>query len=79
VARRAPEIATLRITGFSRGAVLAPFLLEAVLVPLAGGATGCAPALLAAGMSFAVAMGVLGGLFPAWSASRRDILRALKS
>jgi ABC-type antimicrobial peptide transport system permease subunit len=30
-------------------------------------------------MSLGLLMGVAGGLFPAWSASRRDILAALRS
>lgn len=41
VARRSREIGTLRVLGFSRGAVLLGFLLESVLLSLLGGALGC--------------------------------------
>lgn len=41
VARRAAEIGTLRVLGFSRRAVLSSFLLEALLLSLVGGALGC--------------------------------------
>jgi putative ABC transport system permease protein len=106
VSRRSQEIAMLRILGFSRGAILMSFLLEALLVSLAGGAAGCllvlpldgfrsaignfvtfsqfafqfriTPAMLAGGMVFAAAMGLAGGLFPAWSAARREVLASLK-
>jgi len=40
VARRAREIATLRVLGFQRGSVLASFLIEAVLLSLLGGVLG---------------------------------------
>jgi ABC-type lipoprotein release transport system permease subunit len=107
VARRAQEIAMLRILGFTRGAILASFLLEALLVSLLGGAAGCllvlpldnyssaignfvtfsqyvfqfrvSPWMIAAGMSFASLMGLAGGVFPAWSAARRDLLPALRA
>lgn len=41
VAQRAREIATLRALGFSGGAVVFSFLVEAFLIALAGGAVGC--------------------------------------
>jgi putative ABC transport system permease protein len=41
VARRAAEIGTLRILGFSRPAVLLSFLFESVLLSLLGGVLGC--------------------------------------
>jgi putative ABC transport system permease protein len=41
VARRAAEIGTLRVLGFSRRAVLSSFLLESLLLSLVGGALGC--------------------------------------
>lgn len=41
VARRAAEIGTLRVVGFSRSAVLASFLAESVLLSLFGGVLGC--------------------------------------
>jgi ABC-type antimicrobial peptide transport system permease subunit len=44
VASRTAEIGTLRALGFSRGAVLAAFLVEALLLGLLGGALGLAGA-----------------------------------
>lgn len=45
VAGRVREIGTLRVIGFSPAAVLASFMLESVLLALAGGLAGCAMAL----------------------------------
>src|SRR5581483_2644637 len=45
VARRAKEIGTLRVLGFSRGSILLSFLIEALLLALIGGALGCVLAL----------------------------------
>jgi putative ABC transport system permease protein len=36
------------------------------------------PALLVYGVIFAVAMGLLGGLFPAWKAARMPVVQALR-
>jgi putative ABC transport system permease protein len=41
VARRGREIGTLRVLGFSRRSVLVSFLIEALLLSLAGGILGC--------------------------------------
>jgi putative ABC transport system permease protein len=41
VARRAREIGTLRVLGFSRGNILLSFLLESLLLALLGGGLGC--------------------------------------
>ncbi|HYW43279.1 MAG TPA: ABC transporter permease [Bryobacteraceae bacterium] len=41
VARRAREIGTLRVLGFSRGSILASFFVESVLISALGGAIGC--------------------------------------
>jgi len=41
VARRAREIGTLRVLGFSRGGILLSFLLESLLLSGIGGALGC--------------------------------------
>jgi putative ABC transport system permease protein len=41
VARRAREIGTLRVLGFSRGSILASFFVESVLLSALGGALGC--------------------------------------
>jgi putative ABC transport system permease protein len=41
VARRTREIGTLRVLGFSRGNILASFLVESVLLALAGGVIAC--------------------------------------
>jgi putative ABC transport system permease protein len=107
VSARAREIGTLRVLGFRRRSIYAAFLLESVLVAVAGGVLGCAlalpmhglatgafnwttfaevafefrvtGALLAAGMAFALVMGVLGGLLPARWAARRPVLDALRA
>jgi putative ABC transport system permease protein len=41
VARRAGEIGTLRILGFSQGSILASFLVESLLISALGGIVGC--------------------------------------
>lgn len=41
VARRAREIGTLRVLGFSQGGILVSFLLESLLLSLLGGLIGC--------------------------------------
>jgi putative ABC transport system permease protein len=41
VARRAQEIGTLRVLGFSRGSVLSSFFVESVLLSILGGILGC--------------------------------------
>lgn len=51
VAYRSREIATLRVLGFSRIAVLSSFVVESVLLALAGGALGCLLALPVHGLS----------------------------
>lgn len=106
VSRRAREIGTLRILGFSRGSILLSFVFESLLLSLLGGLLGIllvlplnglesgignnvtfsetgfdfriTPAIIGIGLSFATLMGILGGLLPARSASRADILAALR-
>lgn len=106
VARRAPEIATLRVLGFSRASILSSFLAESLLLSIIGGTLGCLLALpldnldtaignfvtftefafrlritwsvALTGMAASAILGVLGGLLPAWAASRRDVLSALR-
>ena len=46
VARRTPEIGTLRVLGFSRGSILLSFLIESVLIAVVGGLPGCIVSLL---------------------------------
>lgn len=41
VAERGREIATIRALGFGSGAVISSFLIEGLLISLAGGAIGC--------------------------------------
>ena len=41
IARRSAEIATLRVLGFSRGSILASFLIESLLLAGLGGILGC--------------------------------------
>jgi putative ABC transport system permease protein len=45
VSRRASEIGTLRVLGFSRSHILVSFLIESLLLSLAGGLLGCLLAL----------------------------------
>lgn len=45
VARRSREIGTLRVLGFSRPSILLSFLIEALLLSVAGGVLGCLIAL----------------------------------
>jgi putative ABC transport system permease protein len=51
VASRAREIGTLRALGFRRRSILCSFLLEAVLICLAGGILGCLATLPFNGLS----------------------------
>ena len=106
VARRAREIGTLRVLGFSRASILFSFFLESLLLSTIGGLIGIAlvlplnnvttgitsfftfseiafnfgvgPSVMAAGLIFALFMGALGGLFPARSAAKKEILTALR-
>ena len=105
VARRAREIGTLRVLGFSRGSILFSFFLESLLLSVLGGVIGCllvlvlngqttavgnsnfaetaftfhvTPVILSVGIAFAGILGCVGGLLPASSASRKEILTALR-
>jgi putative ABC transport system permease protein len=105
VSRRAREIGTLRVLGFSRFSILVSFFVESVLLSALGGLLGCllvlplnglttaignsnfaelafdfhlSPQIMAAGIAFAIVLGVLGGVFPARNASRKEILTALR-
>jgi ABC-type antimicrobial peptide transport system permease subunit len=106
VARRAKEIGTLRVLGFSRGSILFSFLIESLLLAFIGGVFGCllalpingvttgignfatfseiafnfrvSPSTMLAGIIFALVVGVIGGLFPASNAARKEILTALR-
>jgi putative ABC transport system permease protein len=105
VARRAREIGTLRVLGFSRGSILVSFFIESVLLAGLGGVLGCllvfplngvttgigsttfselafsfrvTPQIMLAGIVFASLLGAFGGVFPASSAARKEILVALR-
>ena len=106
VAYRGREIATLRVIGFSRPAILTSFVLESLLLALLGAAAGIVLMLPFNGMQtgtsnavtfsevvfalritpqvagyailFALIMGFVGGLAPAWHAARQNILSALR-
>lgn len=106
VARRSPEIGTLRVLGFSKPGILVSFMIESLLLSLLGGLIGCllvlplnnlttgvgsfvtfseitfdfriTPEIMLSGILFALVMGLIGGLFPAFSAARKQILTALK-
>jgi putative ABC transport system permease protein len=110
VAARIREIGTLRAIGFSRRSVLTSFVLESLVLCLAGGILGTAlayvlfnliitkptgtmnwrtfsevlfnfrltPPLIVGGLVFSLAMGLLGGFFPAARAARLKITTALR-
>ena len=106
VARRAKEIGTLRVLGFSQASILFSFFLESLVLSSIGGLIGCILVLplnnittavgsfvtfseiafnfkvtlpiMAIGVGFALLMGAVGGLFPARSAARKEILTALR-
>ena len=110
VSSRTREIGTLRALGFSRRSILVSFVIEALMLCLAGGLLGIVftflvfnlfltkptgtmnfrtfsevlfnfrmtPPLIAAGVAFALAMGVVGGFFPAFRAARLKITTALR-
>jgi len=106
VAYRGREIATLRVIGFSRPAILTSFVLESLLLALLGAAIGIVLmipfngmqtgtsnqvtfsevvftlritwAVAMAAVGFALLMGFIGGLAPAWHAARQNILNALR-
>ncbi|HYP15327.1 MAG TPA: ABC transporter permease, partial [Bryobacteraceae bacterium] len=106
VSRRAKEIGTLRVLGFSRSGILFSFFVESVLLSVLGGLLGVllalplnnlttgigsfttfseiqfnlrvTPAIMATGVAFAVFMGVIGGIFPARTAAKKEILTALR-
>ncbi len=110
VASRTAEIGTLRALGFGRGAILASFLTESLLLAAGGLVVGAALAALAVfaintllsgvqfsmmtftvatvllrlspggallGLAFAAAIGMLGGLAPAWRAALLRVVDAL--
>jgi len=107
VAYRGREIATLRVIGFSRPAILTSFVLESLLLALLGAVVGIllvlpfngmetgtsnsvtfsevvfalriTPLVALAALAFALIMGFVGGLAPAWHAARQNILNALRS
>ena len=111
VSARTREIGTLRAIGFSRRSILVSFVLEALMLCLAGGVLGVfftflvfnlfltkptgtmnfrtfsevlfnfrmTPPLIAGGLAFSLAMGVLGGFFPAYRAARLKITNALRA
>jgi ABC-type lipoprotein release transport system permease subunit len=106
VAARGREIALLLTLGFRRRSVMASFLLESLLVALAGGVLGCLLALpingirtsttnwqsfgevsfafrvtpesMIVGIAFALVMGLIGGLLPAWRAARGVVAEGLR-
>jgi putative ABC transport system permease protein len=106
VSRRAMEIGTLRVLGFSRFSILTSFFFESLLLAAAGGLAGCllalplngmttgvgnfttfseiafnfqvTPAVMLPGVLFALILGAVGGLLPARSAARQEILVALR-
>jgi len=106
VARRTREVGVLRTLGFGRGAVLTSFMIESVILAVAGGIIGdllatfvgiaaglgnrlmsvgpvvfssaFSVSALAAGIVAALLIGIVGGLMPAWRASRLPIVESLR-
>jgi putative ABC transport system permease protein len=106
VAYRGREIATLRVIGFSRPAILTSFVLESLMLALLGALVGIllmlpfngmqtgtsnavtfsevvfalriTPQVAITAVVFALIMGLVGGLAPAWHAARQNILNALR-
>ncbi len=106
VAYRGREIATLRVLGFSRPAILTSFVFESLLIAFLGAVVGIVlmlpfngwqtgtsnqvtfsevvfalritPQVAMRAIVFALVMGFVGGLAPAWHAARQNILNALR-
>jgi putative ABC transport system permease protein len=106
VAYRGREIATLRVLGFTRPAILTSFVFESLVLALAGALIGIVlmlpfnnmttgtsnavtfsevvfhlrmtPGVVINAIIFAMVMGLIGGLAPAWHAARQNILTALR-
>jgi ABC-type lipoprotein release transport system permease subunit len=109
VSNRVQDIGVLRLMGYSRTQVMLAFLLESLLIAMAGGILGCALGALVdgwtatsivssgagggkfvvlrltvdwstllLGLLMALAMGLLGGFLPAFSAVRLKPLEALR-
>lgn len=110
VTARTREIGTMRALGYSRRSVLLSFLVESLMLALAGGVLGVVlsialirtiltgpvgtnnfrtfsdilfnfqitAALGVTGVVFAIAMGLLGGFFPAFRAARLRIVSSLR-
>jgi putative ABC transport system permease protein len=106
VAYRGREIATLRVIGFSRPAILTSFVFESLLIAFLGALVGIVlmlpfngmqtgtsnavtfsevvfalritPVVATRAIIFALIMGFVGGLAPAWHAARQNILNALR-
>jgi putative ABC transport system permease protein len=106
VAYRGREIATLRVIGFSRPAILTSFVFESLLIAFLGALVGIVlmlpfngmqtgtsnavtfsevvfalritPTVATRAIIFALVMGFIGGLAPAWHAARQNILNALR-
>ncbi len=107
VANRVAEIGTLRALGFRRRDILAAFLIESMLLGLAGGLIGLFFASLMqfitistvnwqtfselafsftltgpigiSSLAFSLVMGFIGGVLPAFRASRMNIVEALRA
>jgi putative ABC transport system permease protein len=106
VSYRGREIATLRVIGFSRPAILTSFVFESLLIAFLGALVGIllmmpfngmqtgtsnavtfsevvfalriTPTVATRAIIFALIMGFVGGLAPAWHAARQNILNALR-
>jgi putative ABC transport system permease protein len=107
IGARTREIATLLTLGFGPWSVMTSFVVESMLVALAGGLLGCllalpvngmatsttnfatfsevafafriTPMILGLGILFSLLLGVVGGLLPAWKASRLPLAAAMRA
>ena len=107
VANRTAEIGTMRALGFQKMNILGSFLMEALLLGLAGGITGLIAAsflqfftvstlnfqtfselafsftmttgIVTKAMAFALIMGFVGGVLPAFRAARMNIVDSLRA
>ncbi|HUA32920.1 MAG TPA: ABC transporter permease [Candidatus Binataceae bacterium] len=106
VAHRSREVGVLRALGFKRSQVLTSFLVESVIIALAGGLAGIVAALAVSiatalgdrqlrvgailfsshfswmifveGILTAIAIGIAGGILPAWRAGRIGVIDSLR-
>lgn len=103
VKERTKEIGTLKAMGFGKGSIMAQFMLEGMIMSVAGGAIGIIAAVIAApylstallkttavtyadldfrfllaAFGIIVGIGAIGSLYPAYQASRKSPMEAIR-